>query len=200
LAERQEQTPTEIFAVDGNYAVGTHRMTKVFYSGRKIVYELTTRTGRTIKASANHPFLKLDGWTRLDGLQVGDKIAVLKTAEDLLWDEIVSITELGVEDVYDATVEGVHNFVANDIVVHNSLEQDADVVVFVHRPEMYGIMTDENNNPTEGSAEIIIGKQRNGPTDDLKLAFVKEYARFENLAYRQPTEMEIPPEVDTTPF
>ena len=62
-----------------------------------------------------------------------------------------------------------------------AIEQDADVVMFVHRPEMYGIEKDENGNSTEGVSEIIIGKQRNGPTGSVRLAFVKQYARFENL-------------------
>ena len=98
---------------------------------------------------------------------------------DILWDEIVSIQELGVEDVYDMTVEHTHNFVANDIIVHNSIEQDADLVMFIHRPEYY------KKNPTpeeEGLAEIIIAKQRNGPTGVINLAFIKEITRFENLA------------------
>ena len=62
-----------------------------------------------------------------------------------------------------------------------ALEQDADVVLFVHRPEKYNIL-EEGGKSTEGLAEIIIGKQRNGPIGDVQLTFVKEYARFENLA------------------
>ncbi|MBI4468670.1 MAG: replicative DNA helicase [Acidobacteria bacterium] len=64
----------------------------------------------------------------------------------------------------------------SDLRESGQIEQDADVVVFIYREEMY--------NPTEensGIAEIIIGKQRNGPTDSLKLAFLKEFTRFENL-------------------
>jgi replicative DNA helicase len=83
--------------------------------------------------------------------------------------------------VYDLTVPGPKNFVANDIVVHNSIEQDADVVAFIYRAERYGITVDEQGNSTEGIAEIIIGKQRNGPIGSVELAFVKQYARFEPL-------------------
>lgn len=72
----------------------------------------------------------------------------------------------------------------SDLRESGSIEQDADVVMFVHRPEYYGITVDEDGMPTEGTAEVIIGKQRNGPTGIAKIAFVKEFARFENLAFQ----------------
>jgi len=62
-----------------------------------------------------------------------------------------------------------------------AIEQDADVVIFLYRPEVYGLQQFPNGDSTEGVAEVIIGKQRNGPVGDLKLRFIKEYARFENL-------------------
>jgi replicative DNA helicase len=69
---------------------------------------------------------------------------------DIYWDEIQSITQLGVEDVYDLTIDKVHNFVANDIIVHNSIEQDADIVAFIYRPEYYQIMEDEQGQSLKG--------------------------------------------------
>lgn len=93
---------------------------------------------------------------------------------DVYWDEIASITKLGEEDVYDATVPGVHNFVANDIVVHNSLEQDSDVVMFLLRREYY----DPYDKP--GLAELIIAKNRHGGIGTVNLTFRKEIAQFAN--------------------
>ena len=65
-----------------------------------------------------------------------------------------------------------------------ALEQDADVVVFVHRPEQFGLQyyDDEKSDPTAGTAEIIVAKQRNGPLDDVRVAFIHRYASFEALA------------------
>jgi replicative DNA helicase len=82
--------------------------------------------------------------------------------------------------------------VLSDLRESGAIEQDADVVIFVHRPEIYGdrVLSD-GQTPSEGVAEILVGKQRNGPTGQILLGFVKEYARFENLALI--TEEAIPP-------
>ncbi len=153
----------------------------VVQNGVKPVFELTTRLGKRIRATENHPFLTTDGWMRLDRLQKGFCIAVARRIpdvgetvacgmkadvpyiarmemalpevgfaqlargvgpssrffardhkrtgflqpgnipeSDVYWDEIVSITAKGKEMTYDLEVPGSHNFVANDIVVHNS--------------------------------------------------------------------------------
>jgi replicative DNA helicase len=65
-----------ILSLDNNYKVRLIGVKKVFYSGKKTVFKLLLKSGREIVASANHPFLKLEGWTRLDNLIVGDRIAV----------------------------------------------------------------------------------------------------------------------------
>ena len=69
----------------------------------------------------------------------------------------------------------------SDLRESGSLEQDADVVAFIHREEVF--KKKEDKIPFEGKAELIVAKQRNGPTDSLPLAFLKSYSRFENLAF-----------------
>jgi len=214
---------------------------RAFATGRQPVYRLTTRLGRTVRATGNHKFLTINGWTRLDELQpglrmalprrlpdfatatmseaelallghlIGDgctlprhaieytsnlsreraaRVATAVQSEELLrlaqsdvyWDEITAIEPGGEEDVYDITVEGLHNFVAADIVVHNSIEQDADLVMFIYREEMYDKDTDK-----KGIAEIHIAKHRNGPLGVVNLFFDQRTTRFRDLApYQTP--------------
>ena len=99
------------------------------------------------------------------------------TEIDVEWDEIVEIMPHGEAEVFDLTVPGLHNFVANEIVVHNSIEQDADLVIMLYRDEYYSPDT-----PDQGIAEVIITKHRNGPTGTVKLLFDPQFTKFRNLA------------------
>ena len=69
----------------------------------------------------------------------------------------------------------------SDLRESGAIEQDADIVAFIHRPEYYGINQDENGMPTAGMAEIIIAKHRNGAVTDVNLRFLKDQARFADV-------------------
>lgn len=217
----------------------TMPVSHAFCTGEKAVFRLTTRLGRSIRATANHKFLTFQGWKRLDELTIGERLAlprslpgpttatlsddelallgmttrqmqaalgnvycgtqlykqnisreraarlgtVVASSEisrlaqsDVYWDEIISIEADGVTDVYDLTVPGLHNFVAADIIVHNSIEQDADVVLFVYREDYYVEDTDRQN-----IADILVAKHRHGSTGTVSLFFRKELTQFRDL-------------------
>ena len=96
---------------------------------------------------------------------------------DVFWDEIASVDSIGEQTVYDATVPGTHNFVANGISLHNSIEQDSDVVILLHREDAY-----ERESPRAGEADLIVAKHRNGPTATVTVAFQGHYSRFVDMA------------------
>ncbi|KPJ70779.1 hypothetical protein AMJ51_01010 [Microgenomates bacterium DG_75] len=97
---------------------------------------------------------------------------------DLFWDEVVSIEKIGVREVYDATVPIHANFIANDIIVHNSIEQDSDVVMFIWR---------EDEEDIE-SIELEVAKHRNGPLRRMKLRFRGDRIRFYGMETRREVE------------
>lgn len=182
-------------------------ITNAFSTGIKPVFKMTTRLGRSIRATGNHKFLTIDGWKHLDEIVVKkDRIAVprvllgprqatmsddevaseplTKLAEsDVYWDEIISIEPDGEEKVYDLTVDLHHNFVSNDIVVSNSIEQDADVVMFIYRDDVYNPETERKN-----IADIIVAKHRNGPVGEVSLYFQASQTRFRDLEISTPAE------------
>ena len=107
---------------------------------------------------------------------------------DILWDEICEINHLGKEMTYDLEIEKNHNFIANDIFVHNSgsIEQDADNVIFIHNPSMYGQSQDQEET------ECIIAKHRDGKTDSIMLKFKRNFTLFQEYTQEGAEEEDLP--------
>jgi replicative DNA helicase len=102
---------------------------------------------------------------------------------DLFWDEVIGVEADGVAEVFDLSVPETHAWIANGVVSHNSgaIEQDADIVSFIYRPEYYQILEDETGQSLKGIAELIIAKHRHGALDTIKLKFIDQFAKFANL-------------------
>ncbi|MEB3828382.1 replicative DNA helicase [Phormidium sp. CCY1219] len=206
LADRPVEVPIRELVGQAGFAVwglneATMRLepakvSHAFCTGVKPVFTLKTRRGQKIRATGNHQFLTVEGWKRLDEIGKRDRLALPdrlpnfatefpgvrtgKGSGEIYWDEIVAIAPDGETEVFDLTVPGYHNFIANQMVVHNSIEQDADIVIMLYREEYY--MPD---TPDRGLAEIIVTKHRNGPTGTVKLLFDSQFTKFKNLARPQ---------------
>jgi replicative DNA helicase len=100
-----------------------------------------------------------------------------QATSDLFWDRIVSIESGGEQEVFDLTVPGPSSWLAGAVMSHNSgsIEQDSDIVMFIHR--------DDSVDPErKGTADIVVAKHRNGPTDTVKLTFLPHLTQFRNYA------------------
>jgi replicative DNA helicase len=203
------QTPS-VWSVTPEGRVVAATSDKVWKIGTRPVLRVTLANGKAVRATGEHRLLGVSGWQRVQHLRIGDELAVAAPAVALAspvkararveggsaalldelpdgessgigWSRIVAIEPAGEEEVYDLTVPGPSCWLADGIVSHNSgaLEQDADLVVLIYRDDVYN---KDPNNPDAGTAELILAKQRNGPTGVVKLAFLREQTRFANLA------------------
>jgi replicative DNA helicase len=90
------------------------------------------------------------------------------------------------------TRPGAKRPMLSDLRESGSIEQDADMVLFLYRPEYYGLTEDDSGNPTQGIGEVIIAKNRNGETGNVRLQFVGKYVKFMNLEDGEPVSMPAP--------
>lgn len=95
---------------------------------------------------------------------------------------VIALSQLNRSVETRSTAQGSKKPQLSDLRESGAIEQDADLVLFIYRPEYYKIMEDEDGNSTEGKAQIIIAKHRNGATDEVWLQFISRFARFQDLA------------------
>jgi replicative DNA helicase len=195
-------TAPEVLAMSPRGAIVTAKSERIWRVGRRALRRIRLVSGRSIRATQEHRLFSQRGWMRISDLAVRDMLAVAEhipstlrdyaetvdeernggvCRTDVDWDRIVAIEPAGHDDVFDLTVPGPESWLADGIVSHNSgaLEQDSDVILFLYRARVYR----EDVPPEEENiAEVIIGKQRNGPIGTVKVVFLPQYARFENAA------------------
>ncbi|MBI4271333.1 MAG: hypothetical protein HY615_13445, partial [Candidatus Rokubacteria bacterium] len=154
-------------ACDADMKLRKRRVLGATSSGRRMVYRVRTALGREIVATAEHPLLTMDGWRALAGLRIGDHIAAADS--DLCWDRVAAIEPVGERETFDLSIEGDHNFLANDLVVHNSHASSFALIAYasaylkVHHPAAFCAAL-LNNQPMGfyHPATIVKDAQRHG--------------------------------------
>ena len=155
------------------------------FKGVKPTFLITLTNNIQICVTSNHRILSKDGWIRAFQIEENNQIYYLiKTKEietekeklNYCYCKIKHILYQGINKVYDKTIPGFHNYLAKSIVLHNSIEQDADIVIMLYREEYY-----TDNASEEQITEVIVAKHRNGPTGTAKLLFKSYIASFTNL-------------------
>jgi replicative DNA helicase len=171
-----------------SHALGTLAEAKVFIDDTASVGVLEMRAkSRRLKAEHGLDLIIIDylqlmsGRGRVESRQqeIAQISRSLKGLAKELGIPVVALSQLS----RASETRSDHRPQLSDLRESGALEQDADVVMFIYREEQYRDADGQPNAEAEGTAEIIIGKQRNGPIGTVKLAFVKEHTRFENLAH-----------------
>jgi replicative DNA helicase len=124
--------------------------------------------------------------SRISNILKSEELTALAES-DIKWDKVVSVKKVGREMTYDLTVRDYHNFVSNDIIVHNSgsLEQDADLVVFVYRDVVYN---EDTENPEV--MELITAKFRAGNIGTDRVWFHADRTSIQSISHLEFKQME----------
>ena len=157
------------------------RLVDFDFKGVKPTFLITLTNNIQICVTSNHRILSKDGWIRAFQIEENTQIYYLikaKEKEELkyCYCKIKHILYQGINRVYDKTIPGFHNYLSKNIILHNSIEQDADIVIMLYREEYY-----TDNLSEEQITEVIVAKHRNGPTGTAKLLFKSSIASFINL-------------------
>jgi replicative DNA helicase len=149
--------------------------------GIKPVYSLIFENNVEIYLTGNHKILGQAGWIKISELRNTDKIYCLLRNQteirtfNFFYHKLKKINYHGIKKVYDETIPFYHNYLNNNFILHNSIEQDADVVIMLYREDYY-TETKEKAQITE----FIIAKNRNGPVGTAKLVFDAGITTFKN--------------------
>ena len=162
-----------------------------FTTGFHFTYKLFTIGHRYVKLTSNHKVLTQNGWKKIKYLSRSDLISVVdkhnllpifksglnfQTISYFSFLTITNIMQGRKELVYDCWLPKTNNFIANGYILHNSIEQDADLVLMLYRQDYYSQDTESQN-----ITDITIAKHRNGPIGNIKLIFEPETASFGNI-------------------
>lgn len=174
-----------IFCWNGNF-IAKQKILNIKLTGQKPVYKLESNLGWILLITSNHKILTNQGWKKVDQLLQNNFISVklllgIKSLNhnskySVTWEKINKISYRGLAPVYDLQIPNYSNYLTNHLIIHNSIEQDADVVIMLYREDYYDKETSNKN-----IIELIISKHRNGPTGSTTLIFDPKYLRFFDL-------------------
>lgn len=164
---------------------------KTILTGYKNYFKIKTFGKYEIELTSEHKIFTIKGWVKVQDLTQEDGIGIYDTynctkkfikklnkiiLSDIIFCLIQSIKHQDENFVYDLWFPYTKNFISNNIILHNSIEQDSDLVLMLYREDYY-YSSKKNSN----ISELLIAKQRNGPTDSIKLIFDPKIVAFSNF-------------------
>jgi replicative DNA helicase len=180
LATNNHNASSALKSLDHN-KVRLSRISTFSLKGIKPTYCLEFENKTKIYLTSTHKILAQSGWIRISELTVRDKIYSLVQTKDekirtFFYTALKAISYASIQQVYDETIPVYHNYLQNNLILHNSIEQDADVVIMLYREDYY-----QESKEKEQITEVIIAKNRNGPVGTAKLMFDAAITTFKNL-------------------
>jgi replicative DNA helicase len=163
-----------------------NRNIKFTFKGIKPTFQLTLENDVQLHLTANHKILSKKGWITFSQISVvTDLYVIIKKVHPKFnfpyqYLKIKKISYLGIMDVYDKTIEYYHNYMSKNIILHNSIEQDADIVILLYREDYYN--ENKGFDDQKQITEFIIAKHRNGPVGTAKLIFNSPTTSFLDLS------------------
>ena len=176
LAKETNKLFEKVFIWNKKNLLKTNNILKYKLKGLKPTFLISFDNDINIMITGNHKLLSKEGWIRISELQFNTKIYGKINKKKFTFNNISSIHYLGLKSVYDCTIPVFHNYITNNIVVHNSIEQDADIVILLYREQYYNEKIKESN-----ITEFIVGKHRNGSVGTAKLLFNPTTTTFTNI-------------------
>ncbi len=171
---------------------------RAYYTGVKFIYKVETFNKNVLKITSKHKIFTLKGWVKVSDLEPTHLLCLLdfKNFPKMFYSKIsldknrykptfsfLGLTKInfsGRNQCYDLWVPFTNNYIANNVIIHNSIEQDADLVLMLYRDSYYDndLMTEENN-----VVEVIITKHRNGPIGTINVLFEPRTLTFDNFLF-----------------
>jgi replicative DNA helicase len=152
------------------------------FKGIKPTFFICFTNGTSLCLTSNHRILSKKGWIRAFQIEEGSEIYCLVKTKNMVanfnhgYFKVKKIFYQGIKQVYDKTIPGFHNYLTDNVILHNSIEQDADIVIMLYREDYYGDTVAE-----EQITELIVAKHRNGSIGTAKLLFRPSTTSFKNL-------------------
>ena len=158
----------------GEY-IFTKVVEKIEFKGLKPTYSLNFENNLTIELTSNHRILTTCGWTKVAQMNIKTEFYMVKKKAFEVC-KLKNIKYTGLKNVYERTIPFYHNYVYKNFIMHNSIEQDADIVIMLYREDYYN----EKKNKQQ-ITELIVAKHRNGPVGTARLVFNPYLTSFTDI-------------------
>ena len=138
---------------------------EIKFKGLKPTYQLNFENNITIELTSNHRILTTCGWTKVSQINMKTIFYMVKK-KTFQGCKLKKLKYVGLKNVYEKTIPLYHNYLHKNFILHNSIEQDADIVIMLYREDYYN---EKKNN--QQITELIVAKHRNGPVGTARLIF-----------------------------